>query len=109
MASDPVSSVQVGGTTLTKGTHYTLSEDGKTITFPASFLNTLAAADYTVTATVTADGKTYDTTAPMRILSTGAAGANPKTGDENSVALWATVLALSGAAVVVLIPKKKRQ
>ena len=45
----------------------------------------------------------------MRILSTGAAGANPKTGDENSVALWATVLALSGAAVVVLIPKKKRQ
>ena len=109
VASDPVSSVQVGGTTLTKGTHYTLSEDGKTITFPASFLNTLAAADYTVTATVTADGKTYDTTAPMRILSTGAAGANPKTGDESSVALWATVLALSGAAVVVLIPKKKRQ
>ena len=110
VAADPVSTVQVGGTTLTKGTHYTLSDDGKTITFLASFLNTLAGdQEYVVTATVTADGKTYDTQSTMKILTTGSAGANPKTGDESGVALWAAVLVLSGAAVVALIPKKKRQ
>ena len=35
--------------------------------------------------------------------------ASPKTGDNNHVALWVGLLVLSGAAVVALIPKKKKQ
>ena len=37
------------------------------------------------------------------------ASASPKTGDTNNLALWAGVLVLSGAAVVALIPKKRKQ
>ena len=37
------------------------------------------------------------------------ASASPKTGDNNHVGLWVGLLVLSGAAVVALIPKKKKQ
>ena len=37
------------------------------------------------------------------------ASASPKTGDSNNLALWAGVLLLSGAAVVALIPRKRKQ
>ena len=37
------------------------------------------------------------------------ASASPKTGDTNNLALWAGVLVLSGAVVVALIPKKRKQ
>ena len=45
-------------------------------------------------------------TADFAILS---GSASPKTSDNNHIALWAGLLVLSGAAVVALIPKKKKQ
>lgn len=109
-ASDPVVEVRVGNATLAKDTDYKLSDDDHTITFLASFLNAMGGdKEYTVTAVVKADGKTYDVTSTMKILTAGSAGASPKTGDESNIALWAAVLVVSGAAVVALIPKKKKQ
>ena len=45
-------------------------------------------------------------TAEISILS---ASASPKTGDTNNMGLWIGLLVLSGAAVVALIPKKRKQ
>lgn len=43
-----ISKVANGTTELTNGTHYTISADGTTITFKASYLQTLSAGDYTI-------------------------------------------------------------
>ena len=48
-------------------------------------------------------------TAQFNILAAGSTSyKSPKTGDSANVGLWAAVLVVSGAAVVALIPKKKR-
>lgn len=109
VASDPMNSVWVGGTQL-KSDYYTISDDGKTITLKASFLNTLKADNtYTISAfKMNADGKTaqYGAKTTFRILSAASAGATPKTGD-TGVGLWVALLVMSGAAMAVIIPKRK--
>ena len=66
------------------------------------YLATLAQGKHTI-AVVFTDG---EATATFTILG---ASASPKTGDTNNMMIWAAVLVLSGAAVVALIPKKKKQ
>ena len=66
------------------------------------YLATLAQGKHTISV-VFSDG---EATATFNILS---ASASPKTGDTNNALLWAAILALSGAAVIALIPKKKKQ
>lgn len=102
VASDAMKEVYVGQTKL-KTDYYTISSDGKTITLKASFLNTLK-ADTTYTITVNGDSGHAATT--FRILSPESAAANPKTGD-SGITLWVTLLILSGAAVAVIIPKRR--
>ncbi|MDO4937973.1 MAG: polymer-forming cytoskeletal protein, partial [Sutterellaceae bacterium] len=104
-SSDAVTEVYVGSKKLDSAI-YPLSSDGKTITLKAAFLNTLK-ADTTYTLTVKGNAGTASTT--FKILSPGSAAANPKTGDESNIALWAVVLVLSGAAAAALMPKKKKQ
>lgn len=105
VASDPVSKVWIGSKELdTK--NYTLSSDKKTVTLKADFLNTLKAdTSYVITVQVEAGTPT----ATFKILSASSAASNPKTGDSSGAALWAGVLVLSGAAVVALLPRKRKQ
>ena len=66
------------------------------------YLATLAQGKHTISVVFT-DG---EATATFNVLG---ASSSPKTGDNNNMVLWAAVLVLSGAAVVALIPKKKKQ
>jgi LPXTG-motif cell wall-anchored protein len=66
------------------------------------YLATLAQGKHTI-AIVFSDG---EATATFSVLG---ASASPKTGDNNHLGLWAGLLVFSGAAVVALIPKKKKQ
>ncbi len=90
--------ISAGNYLLTKDTVNGLTNVGL---YPG-YLATLAQGKHTISV-VFSDG---EATATFNILS---ASASPKTGDRNNVALWAAVLVLSGAAVVALIPKKKKQ
>lgn len=54
-----ISKVTNGTTELTKGSHYTISADGATITFKASYLQTLSAGDYTINVSYNPMGETY--------------------------------------------------
>lgn len=104
VSSEPIKEVYVGKEKL-KDSYYTLSKDRMTLTLKADFMNRLK-ADVTYGLTVTTEaGKAA---CNFRILSPGSAAATPKTGDESSFMIWAAVLVLSGAAVVALIPKKKK-
>lgn len=109
VASDPMNAVWVGKTQL-KSDYYTISDDGKTITLKAAFLNTLKADNtYTITtAWLNSDGTTakYSAATSFKILSATSAGATPKTGD-TGVGLWVALLVMSGAAMAVIIPKRK--
>ena len=111
IASDPVKSVKVNGKEISAD-NYKLSDDKKTITLKASYLNSLDAdKDYTISAVVTAQNKDWEVSASFRILSGGSggsAGHAPQTGDA-SPALWIALLLLSGATVAVLLPKMKKQ
>lgn len=108
-ASDEMNAVYVGKTQL-KSDYYTISADGKTITLKATFLNTLKADNtYTITAAkLNADGKTaqYSAATSFKILSAASAGATPQTGD-TGIGLWVALLVISGAAIAVIIPKRR--
>lgn len=54
-----ISKVVNGTSELTNGTHYTISEDGTTLTFKASYLQTLSAGDYTINVSYNPMGETY--------------------------------------------------
>ena len=56
-----ISNITLGDTTLVKGSDYTISENGATIAFKASFLQTLAARDaaYTLKVSYNPGGKTF--------------------------------------------------
>ena len=43
------------------------------------------------------------------MLTTAQGSASPRTGDESNLGLWAAFLLLSGTAVVVLVPKLRKQ
>ncbi len=81
---------------------------GNTITLKAAFLNKRASQDWTlgVTTTVADHAVAY---ANFKVTGTSSGGTGVATGDENNAVVWAVVLVLSGAAVVALIPKKKKQ
>ena len=107
IASDPIKSVKVGGKELPADA-YTLSEDKTTITLKPSYLNSLAENTYTISVVVTANGKDYDLSSNFKIISTGAAGYAPATGD-SSPALWVALLLVSGGSLVALLPRLKRE
>ena len=98
------SGVRVDGYTVPAG-YYTWASagDGSTnVQLYPGYLAKLAMGKHTIEIVFT-DGIA---TAEFSILS---ASASPKTGDNNHLVLWAGLLVLSGAAVVALIPKKKKQ
>lgn len=105
IASDKMTKVFVGSVEL-KSDQYTISSDGKTITLTAAFLNTLKAD---TTYTITASGDSGTASATFKILSASSAGSTPKTGDESNLMLWALMLLLSGAGMLAVMPKKKKQ
>ena len=105
VCSDPINRVVVGNGVLKEDMYY-LSRDGKTLTLKADFLNQLK-ADHVYDLTVDTDaGLAYT---QFKILSPGSAAANPKTGDESGMLLWAAVLVLSGIGAAALLPRRKRQ
>ena len=108
VCSDPISRVWVGGTELVNNfdDYYTLSSSGKTITLTAAFLNARTAGSTYTLKVQTIYGDTP--TCTFRILTRAQASASPQTGDESNLALWATVLILSGGAMVAVVPRLKK-
>ena len=101
---DP-NSVWVGSRKLYDSADYFVSNDRLSITLSPEFLNNRQTGTYTISA-VTKTGKTIKTN--FYILSTAQASSSPRTGDESQIGLWAAFLLLSGAAVVVLVPKLRK-
>ena len=99
-------SVMVGSKKLYDANDFFVSNDRKSITLSPDFLNARQTGTYTISAQ-TKDGRTIKTN--FYILSTAQASSSPRTGDESQIGLWAAFLLLSGAAVVVLVPKLRKQ
>lgn len=118
IASDPMDAVWIGDNKL-KADYYTISEDGKTITLKAAFLNTLKADNtYKIIAgkldangayKVNGEQTKYYAYSNFKILSAASAGATPSTGDTANLALWIGLLVVSGAAIAVILPKRKKE
>lgn len=111
IASDPMDTVWVGKTQL-KADYYTISSDGKTITLKAAFLNTLKAdTTYNITTAKSNgnNGYEYNAVSSFRILSAASAGATPGTGDSANFGLWIALLVISGAAIAVILPKRRKE
>ena len=110
IASDPVSKVCVNGTEIS-AEHYSIS-DGRNITLKASYLNTLKAdTTYTITATVSNDGKTAEVSSYFKILSGGSGGSSgtaPQTGD-SAPFLWMALLLASGCGFAVILPRLRKE
>lgn len=98
-------SVQVGSKKLYDANDFFVSNDRKNITLSADFLNARQTGTYTISA-LTKDGRTIKTN--FYILSTAQASSSPRTGDESQIGLWAAFLLLSGAAIVVMVPKLRK-
>lgn len=107
IASDPVVKVKVNGKELSPD-NYKLSDDKKSITLKTTYLRTLKAGDYTITATVTAGDKEAEVSTPFTIVAGSYNGRTPQTGDPNGE-MWLVLLLLSGAAFTALLPKLKKQ
>ena len=101
---DP-SSVKVGSKKLYDSSDYFVSNDRKNITLSPDFLNARQTGTYTISAR-TKGGDTIKTN--FYILSTAQASSSPRTGDESQIGLWAAFLLLSGAAIVVMVPKLRK-
>lgn len=97
-----IKSVTISGTTIDPA-NYTLSNNGKTITLKANFLNLLNYGSYTMKLE-NSNGGTE--TATFRVVTANYA---PATGDESNLAIWVAVMLLSGAGVLALIPRKKKE
>ena len=97
--------IKVGSRTLYDANDYFLSNDRKSITLSPDFLNARQTGTYTISAQ-TKDGYTIKTN--FYILSTAQASSSPRTGDESQIGLWAAFLLLSGAAIVVMVPKLRK-
>lgn len=108
VCSEAISRVWVGSTEITNnyGDYYTLSNNRKTITLSAGFLNNRTAGQ-TYTITVQTDGG-YTPSCTFQILTTAQASSSPRTGDESNLALWAAVLIISGGAAVAVLPRLKK-
>ena len=106
-SSSPVAEVYVGNIMLTDPADYGVSWDGKTVTLSFEFLNKRSAGNTYTVKVRTTDGEWAATT--FQVLTTAQGSASPRTGDESNLGLWAAFLLLSGTAVVVLIPKLRKQ
>ena len=102
---DKFSGVKIDGRLISAGNYAVTKDKANGVTnvglYPG-YLASLAQGKHTISVVFT-DG---EATATFNILS---ASSSPKTGDNNNMLLWVSVLVLSGAAVVALIPKKKKQ
>ena len=101
---DP-NSVWVGSRKLYDANDFFVSNDRKNITLSPDFLNARQTGTYTISA-LTKGGETIKTN--FYILSTAQASSSPRTGDESQIGLWAAFLLLSGAAIVVMVPKLRK-
>lgn len=106
-SSSPVAEVYVGNIQLTDAADYGVSWDGKTVTLSFEFLNKRSAGNTYTIKVRTTDGEWAATT--FQVLTTAQGSASPRTGDESNLGLWAAFLLLSGTAVVVLVPKLRKQ
>ena len=106
-SSSPVSEVYVGNIMLTDPADYGVSWDGKTVTLSFEFLNKRSAGNTYTIKVRTTSGEWAATT--FQVLTTAQGSASPRTGDESNLGLWAAFLLLSGTAVVVLVPKLRKQ
>lgn len=101
-ANSAINSVTISGTTIDPA-NYTLSNNGKTITLKANFLNLLNYGSYTMKLG-NSNGGTE--TATFRVVTANYA---PATGDESNLAIWIAVMLISGAGAIALIPRKKKE
>lgn len=106
-SSSPISEVYVGNIQLTDPADYGVSWDGKTVTLSFEFLNKRSAGNTYTLKVRTTSGEWAATT--FQVLTTAQGSASPRTGDESNLGLWAAFLLLSGTAVVVLVPKLRKQ
>ncbi len=116
---DGTLAIWIGGQKISHD-YYSISNDHKTLWIYRNLLDQLKSNNrYTLKARLWRNvkdpgtGKTvketyYPATASFNVLAAGSTSSkSPKTGDESNVALWASVLVLSGGAVIALVPKKK--
>lgn len=105
VASDNIKTVKVGGVTLTDPDDFYVN--GKNVTLTADFLNKrTAGATYTLTV-ITQSGE--EASCKFQILTTAQASSSPRTGDDSNIALWSAFLLMSGAAVVAVLPRLKKE
>ena len=117
--SDGTLAIWIGGQKIGHD-YYSISNDHMTLWVYRNLLDQLKSNNrYTLTARLwryekdPITGETYKETyypakASFNVLAAGSTSSkSPKTGDESNVAMWASVLVLSGGAVIALIPKKK--
>ena len=83
--------------------NYTLSNNGKSVTLKANFLNLLNYGSYTMKLENTNGGTEK---VNFRIVTANYA---PATGDESNLAIWVAVLLISGVGAVALIPRRKKE
>ena len=101
--ADKFTGVKIGDVTLGAGNYSAAKGDlGTIVNINYGYLNTLAKGNYPVTFLY----KDGEATAQFTVHY---GSTSPRTGDENNLVLWAAVMVLSGAAVVALLPKKKKQ
>ncbi|MBO5556296.1 MAG: hypothetical protein J5927_03850 [Oscillospiraceae bacterium] len=106
-ASNPIKELWIGSTQL-KSNQYVLSADKMTVTLKASYLNSLALGTYKLTAVVDIGQLRFLPDAAFKVISASAAASSPRTADPNDPMLWASLMMVSGAALVALIPKKRK-
>ena len=106
-SSAPIAEVYVGNIMLTDPADYGVSWDGKTVTLSFEFLNKRSAGNTYTIKVRTTSGEWAATT--FQVLTTAQGSASPRTGDTSNLGLWAAFLLLSGTAVVVLVPKLRKQ
>ena len=113
--ADGTLAIWIGGQKISHD-YYSISNDHKTLWIYRNLLDQLKSNNrYTLKARLWQFGPNkekqtwYPATASFNVLAAGSTSSkSPKTGDESNVALWASVLVLSGGAVIALIPKKRR-
>jgi len=109
VCSDVISEVYVGGQNLAKTDPdaFKVSADGKYVTLYADFLNDRTAGSTYTLSVLTKSGEKLSTT--FQILTTAQASASPRTADDSNIALWSAFLLMSGAAVVAVLPRLKKE
>ncbi|MGI5977718.1 MAG: Ig-like domain-containing protein [Candidatus Limivicinus sp.] len=101
-ASSPIKGVYISNQWIDPA-NYVLSNDGKSLMLKSGFLNMLNYGNYTMTLDT---GNNTSQTATFRIVTANYA---PATGDSNNMFIWLAVLVISGAGIMALIPRKKKQ